>query len=388
MNMTSGLHTEARANAVGGGVLRSSFFPPTAKMEGKERGTIACEKGISFLSLLLLLSLFTVVGALDVAAQGSVRVQLFRPPPNQLKVADLWRVRLTNSSTTAIRVTLFGTVTELSDGLLVDARTTVLTLEPGTHLVVGGELEPIDANYYDDRYKDAFLRTGSVPDGTYRVCVSVRDAETDAELGTDCYDQPILNTRPPILVLPEDEAAVGDAAVAFTWLPPAPVNPGDRVTYRLKIVEILGRQTPYDAMQSNPAWHERDRITNPFYLWPLGARQFRPDREYAWMVTAERGGFPMGESEIWSFRWEKPETEEITIADRRGFADSLAVTRERIVLVNRGRIEPFVIERRGSAVSVGVVGAGVVLDPSKRAEVSDKFIPASVLEELLRSCSE
>lgn len=386
--MTSGLHTANSSVASSRSVrdVPEPVAPTMARMEKKDRGTIACEKGIPFLSLLLLL---TLVSFADLRAQGNVRVQLFRPPPNQLKIADLWRIRLTNTTSESIQVTLFGTVTELRDGLLVDARSSVFTLDPGTRLVVGSELEPIDATYYDDRYKDAFLRTGSAPDGTYRVCISVRDASTDAELGTDCYDQLIMNTRPPILVLPENESLVEDPSVVFTWLPPAPVNPGDRVTYRLKIVEIIGRQTPYDAMQSNPAWHERDRIVNPFYMWPLGAREFRPDREYAWMVTAERGGFPLGESEIWSFRWEKITSDEITT--RGGTIDSTELdldTRD-IVLVHEGSVTgPFTIKRKGPGVATGVYSAGLAIDPAKIAEVSDKFIPASLLEELLRSCWE
>jgi hypothetical protein len=50
-----------------------------------------------------------------------------------------------------------------------------------------------------------------------------------------------------------NRTAVGSYLI-FNWLPPTPIPPGARVTYRLRIAEIYGRQSPYDAIRSNPAF--------------------------------------------------------------------------------------------------------------------------------------
>lgn len=263
---------------------------------------------------LLTASLFAIVVALGgnrVHAQDSVRVTLFRPPPNQLKVADLWRIRIENRTSTTFTVYLFGRVDEARDGQIVDATSAQFRLPPGTKIVNGVEIQPIDANYYNQRYKDVFLRTGQAPTGDYRVCVTVRNASNDADMGTDCYDQRIEVSTPPILVMPSDESIVEEKLPTFTWLPPTPIARGSRPTYRLRIVEILGRQTPYDAMASNPAWFERSTVPNTVFPYPIASRPLRTGGRYAWQVTAADGTFPLGESEIWWFTY-KP----VTIAGR------------------------------------------------------------------------
>src|SRR5215213_5044586 len=117
--------------------------------------------------------LLTLHAAAD--AQSGVTVQLFQPPPNQLKIADFWRIRLTNNTNTTYTVCLFGTLDETNIGKrLVDATTARFILPPGTKLITGADIQPIDADYYDDRYKEVFLRTGSAPTGEYRICVEVR----------------------------------------------------------------------------------------------------------------------------------------------------------------------------------------------------------------------
>lgn len=252
--------------------------------------------------VLLVLAIFVVGSAVPLHAQlDSVRVQLFRPPPNQLKVADLWRVRLDNRTNRTIEVYLFGTVDEAKDGKIVDATTARFRLAPGSRTVTGAEIQPIDATYYIPRYKDVFLRTGQAPTGDYTVCVTVREAGTDRDLGTDCYDQRVEVLTPPILVAPIDGATVEEKLPVFSWLPPAPLKSGQRVNYSLKIVEILGRQTPYDALQSNPAFFERGSLPTTVLQYPIGSRAFREKSHYAWRVTAADGTFPLGESEIWEF---------------------------------------------------------------------------------------
>jgi len=257
-----------------------------------------------FLPLIALVLLSSLASASPAAAQDSIRVTLFRPPPNQLKVADLWRIRLENRTSNTLRVYLFGRADEARDGAIVDATCAQFQLPPGIKIVSGAEIQPIDANYHNQRYKDVFLRTGQAPTGDYRVCVTVRDARTDADLATDCYDQRVEVTTPPILVMPRDESKVEEDRPAFTWLPPTPVARGTRITYRLRVVEILGRQTPYDAMMSNPSWFERASIPNTVFPYPVASRPFTKGHRYAWQVMAADGSFPMGESEIWWFVFE------------------------------------------------------------------------------------
>jgi alpha-tubulin suppressor-like RCC1 family protein len=232
----------------------------------------------------------------------TVQVRLFRPPPNQLRQSDLWRIQLNNLGRVPIRVYLLGIVMEARDGEIVNAQSTVITLQPGPTQMTGTQLEPIKLNHVHPRYRDLYLRTGEVPSGNYTVCVYVRSAETDEELGRDCYDQSVERTSPPILVQPTDgDSLASDVRPIFSWLPPTPISPGLTVTYTIRIVEMLGRQTPYDAMLRNPAYYEQSNLRSTTLQYPLDARPFRTDRMYAWKVSAYAGPTLLGESEVWHF---------------------------------------------------------------------------------------
>ncbi|MEP7217779.1 MAG: hypothetical protein ABI876_02620 [Bacteroidota bacterium] len=257
----------------------------------------------------ILLAAFAVLAAIIPAglrAQSQVQVTLFQPPPNQLKVADFWRIRLVNNTQAPITICLFGRLRETNlDKVLVEATTTRFVLAPGTHMITGAEIQPIDAHYFDNKYKDVFIRTGSAPTGSYEICVEVRRDCNDGDvIGRDCKNAEVQQATPPVLISPPDESIVEDKLPVFSWMPPSPLKRGQQIRYRLKIVEIVGRQTPFDAMQSNPAWFDRPSITPTVFQFPISSRPFTTGRKYAWKVSASDGDFPLGESEIWWFAYQ------------------------------------------------------------------------------------
>ena len=105
--------------------------------------------------------------------QLPVEVELLSPPPGQMYVEDLWRVRLTNSSAETFSVFLFVTIEEASQGLLMDATTSAFLLPPGTLFMSSVELSPISTEFYDNQFEESVSRMGGFPDGLYVVTVYV-----------------------------------------------------------------------------------------------------------------------------------------------------------------------------------------------------------------------
>lgn len=335
-------------------------------------------------------------------AQSGVSVQLSQPPPNQLKIADLWRIRLVNNTQNTYTVCLFGTLDETARGLrLVDATTTTFTLPPGTKIVTGAEIQPIDATYHEERYKNVFLRTGQAPTGEYRICVEVRNECGTQVLATDCKTAVVQQLSPPILISPPDESIVEEPFPAFSWLPPSPLRAGQRPGYRIRIVEMLGRQSSYDAMQSNPAWFERGAIPATVFQYPISSRKFRVGGRYAWRIIASEGDFPMGESEIWSFIY-KPRTEPDIGDDGRddrgrggrdttGRSDpdpggGFEFTRRKGSILTF--LDPIGRKRGVSLINEQALRPGVTrVDIDEITKKVKLAIPPALLQELLRSCS-
>ncbi len=259
------------------------------------------------------------LGWLPIVAMAQfVQVQLFRPPPNQLRESDLWRVRLVNPSNETLQVYLEGTVDEAKDGRIAHARSTVFDLPPGVHTLTGTQLSPIEVIQLSQRYRAIFERTGQVPSGEYTVCVTAYAAESGEELGSDCFDQIVEHTTPPLLLEPEDGDTVREERPTFVWLPPTPLRPGQMVTYTLRIVEVFGRQTPYDAMLRNAAFFVQSSIRTSMLLYPFRARSFESGKRYAWQVSAYgSGAVLLGKSEVWSFAF-VPEVSEAGSESKAG----------------------------------------------------------------------
>lgn len=237
-----------------------------------------------------------------------VDVRLSQPPPNQLRVADLWRIELNNRSGRTIRIYLHGTAEEMSipDGIIADARSKEFDIPPGVTVVTGNMVQPVTVDESNSRYRDALLRTGNVPTGEYQICCEAIEVETQAVVGRDCKFVSVNRISVPILIAPPDETDVVERYPVFTWMNSVPPAPGLIIRYHLRMAEIFGTQTPQDAMQRNPAWLDIRGLTRTIFQYPISTRTFVEGQRYAWMVEAyeERDArfIPLGESEVWWFR--------------------------------------------------------------------------------------
>lgn len=236
---------------------------------------------------------------------------LQQPPRNQLKVADLWKITIINTTADEYLVFLRGIATHDRDGQIADAHTATFVVPANTTKMVSGvDISPVKLDSSDPEYKAVFTQTGTVPAGNYTICVYVNAVARNGSaipvpevIGSDCKTAEVQPQSPPVLVFPNDESDVSDKQPQFTWLPPTPLKPAQTPRYQLRIVEILGRQTPYDAMQSNPAWFTTSAAGITTLRYPLASRSFVEGRRYAWQIKAVGDGYAIGESEIWWFRY-------------------------------------------------------------------------------------
>ncbi len=124
------------------------------------------------------------------------------------------------------------------------------------------------------------------------------------EFGSKATEESIA---PPILRQPAngETIATGKQQV-FSWLAPMPTASGP-VTYKIKIVEIKGDQSPENAFRTNKPFFERDSIELLNIPFPSSATAFVAGRQYAWGVQAfnregKTVGSNDGKSEVFSFK--------------------------------------------------------------------------------------
>ncbi|MCK9280244.1 MAG: hypothetical protein M0P71_06465 [Melioribacteraceae bacterium] len=148
--------------------------------------------------IIFLLILFFISGLC--AAQDQVQVTLSQPPPNQLRVTDLWRAILINTSKITLHVTLSGTLQVKGEGIVADGASRLLSLPPGTKMITYDDVKTGNMNFKQGTWSEAFNRTGIAPAGEYTICITVK-AEDGREIGSSCIDQ-IIETITPVEVAP------------------------------------------------------------------------------------------------------------------------------------------------------------------------------------------
>ncbi|MEO0293575.1 MAG: hypothetical protein ABIN61_05065 [candidate division WOR-3 bacterium] len=247
------------------------------------------------ITILFIFSLF-------LKAQFTLRIH--QPPPNQLKIEDLWWIDITNSSNTSRNVYLRGEVRELRKGLLFRGSTNEFTIPLGKTRIKATDIKELRDKWYREEDKDFIVRTGSVPPGDYTACVYLIDASTNQELTHQCINILVQPSGPPRLISPKTGEPLKNKRPIFTWTRPTPLPPGEKVFYKIKIVEIYEGQTKEEAIRSNPSWYEEERISKTTFQYPIKGRELDPQKRYAWQVQAfYKEGFPLGEnrglSEVW-----------------------------------------------------------------------------------------
>lgn len=250
--------------------------------------------------LISLLLLFLVVNV----SKSQVIVQLQQPPPNQLLIEDLWKLRTINSSQNSYNVYLTATVTEATLGQILSGSSKNFTIPTGIKFINQSDLGDVNVQYSNEEIKNIIEKTGSVPAGNYEICVSLINADgSETVLASTCISQEVNNYTVPVLISPDDKAQTSAQLPVFNWLPPTPVRPNQMLTYTLKIVEILPRQSATDAMRSNPDWFTKSNINIPIFQFDFSAREFTPGKHYAWKVLAYVDGVFVNESVIREFAY-------------------------------------------------------------------------------------
>lgn len=244
--------------------------------------------------ILLLLTIF-VLSISSLWAQNQVISKLKQPPPNKFGIENLWSLELNNTTRKEISGYLVGTLSEDKDGLIVEGRSKTFIIKPGRTTYTYKNFSDADIQYHNNRYKEILLRTGSAPDGDYTICITVYN-ENDEVIGQEnCIYHSIRTLSNIVLNSPEDNSTIEEGTITFSWVPLLNAK-----EYSLKIVEVIGRQSPTVAMRDNRAFYQKDGIKSSTFQYPISERPFEENKTYAWQVYLKDNPEQTA-SEIWTF---------------------------------------------------------------------------------------
>ncbi len=229
-----------------------------------------------------------------------VEVRLHAPPPGQFSVEQLWWVDLAAKADIDTVVWLEGRVSETREGQVFSARSNEFRLT----LKAGGKrtLRLKDIRIRDQKYKPGYevfyTRSGTIPEGDYEYYIKLMP-----ELGEGKRDVKVTLPGPPRLVLPLDGDTLAERFPSFVWTPPARA-PHGKVSYRLRVVEVLESQSKEEAIAANPPWFEQQGIGRANVRYPASARSLgtlKKGSHLAWQVEAYQNNVLLGKSLVSEF---------------------------------------------------------------------------------------
>ncbi|MFY7998493.1 MAG: carboxypeptidase regulatory-like domain-containing protein [Candidatus Kapaibacteriota bacterium] len=261
---------------------------------------------------ILLLRLFIALGLVFFVqsfclknAHAQVTIILNTPPQLPERVNDwerlnaLFSVTVTNTGGTPLqRLRIAATVTNLDNNATLFRTKNDLTRPfnapprvPQT--LTAPQILPANSFEYDASVQTALIRTNTLPEGAYRLCVRVID-ERGATLGFEqCRTFNVIIPDPPSLISPANGDSVRRAAPSVPVLPQFQWTPvfarfGQQSKYKLRVVPVFEGQQPRQALEANPTLFEKIIPTSSYQWLPSDAQfgNYPNAKGFVWQVQA------------------------------------------------------------------------------------------------------
>lgn len=249
-------------------------------------------------------------------AQVAINLQL---PPAGLSVKDqLWNLSLVNSGGQPLLVQLEMQLSDASTNQRVlTAVTREFLLPKGVKQIRSADIMPITYNVVNPSYPVDASPNGLLPVGVFNICFTATAGATHGErLSDECETIEVEPLSPPTLMLPADQEVVEYSRPQFSWIPPAPVNLFNRLSYDLVLVEVLPTQSPADAIVQNIPVLLLPNIGFNSVQFPHSVRELDTAKTYAWRIKANNNGLPIANSETWIFKIAKPNSDKNSAVKR------------------------------------------------------------------------
>lgn len=260
------------------------------------------QKSYTLTSTILLFLLFRV------GVNAQVNTFLRQPLPWHVTLDQLWNASIINSENKIIQVNFKIRLVNSTGNLLLEGAVNQYQLQKGNNVIFGNQLNPF---YTFSTYANNNIRSGVLPYGKYTYCMHIYDLNGQ-EISLGCIeDYEVSAISPPQLFIPSHESIINTHLPFLSWTPPSPPISGLDISYDIKLVEILPGQTLYDAIKRNFARMELKGHSTCYLQYPTSALPIEENKVYAWQVIAKNNDYMIGETEIWSFIYQKLNIPEI-----------------------------------------------------------------------------
>lgn len=231
---------------------------------------------------------------------GQVIINFTIPNPIEVKHADLYNILILNSDNVSRRVNIrcglnFGTTS------VFQSEVNDITLVSGTNQLSQMVFQETNVVYSNEERFSFFRNNQTLPAGNFKWCIQVIDPVTKEKIGSECFNITVEPLTPPLLVFPINQSVIPNSNPTFIWLGPGPQIKGDQFLYDIKVSEILGAQTPLDALTRNFGHIQVSNLTELQFPYPFNSPTLENGKKYAWQVIAHNSLGKTLKTDVWIF---------------------------------------------------------------------------------------
>ncbi len=229
---------------------------------------------------------------------AQITINIVQPPAGMINKDQLWNMVLTNNTNTTYDVTILLSLKDAVTGQSVlSAGTRAMQLPKGVKVLALQDIQPVQYNY------GASDIGNFLPLGSYIACYTVNryGHELMEAIATECVRINITPLSPPLLNMPSNKSVLQTPVPQFSWIPPAPMNMFNNLSYDVSVAEVLEGQSAIEAVQYNTPVYVSSNVKAPYENYPSTYSRLQPGKTYAWRVTARNGDNYATATEAWTF---------------------------------------------------------------------------------------
>jgi hypothetical protein len=230
-------------------------------------------------------------------AQVIINPQL--PPAGMMQKEQLWNLTIINNKDNVFYATVKLTLQDAHTGqVMMSASTSAIILNKGVMMLSNTDVQPVSYDYNSGGFANNFL-----PLGNYIACYEIYYPSGEAQvlLSSECIRLNIDPLSPPLLNIPVDKSKIQTPYPLFNWMPPTPVDMFSDLNYDIIVTEVLGGQSPAEAIEYNTPVYTNTNLTQPNQSYPASFSKLDTGKIYAWQVIAKNGFSYLVKTEVWTF---------------------------------------------------------------------------------------
>ncbi len=191
--------------------------------------------------------------------------------------------------------------------ILASGRSDPQTVPPDEPRIYTSFVDIAGTSSHDAATETQMVRTGRLPEGTYRACITIADGNYFV-VGEACADFTIVYPDPPLLIAPGNGELITTTDPFLQWTP-LQVPPEFELRYILQMAQLLPGQLPDEALNGAMLHYVDQDVGTTNLQYPLDAPPLEEGKSYAWrVITLDQNGYAAasngGASETYVFRYD------------------------------------------------------------------------------------